>query len=193
MEIKRPEPHSKLPPDAKKVFEGIIFDVYQWEQELYDGTYAIFERLQRLDTVEVVCVLPDGKILLIDQEQPSTDKYVSLVAGRMEKGEEPLSAMKRELLEETGYEASDWKLWDAMQPVHKIDWVVYTFIAKGLKKVTEIQLDGGEKIEPHPVTFDEFLKLAVEKSLVGGKPLVQICEAYASAEKKVELRKLLSP
>ena len=31
------------------------------------------------------------------------------------------------------------------QVVNKIDWVIYTFIAKGLRKIAEPKLDGGEK------------------------------------------------
>lgn len=39
-------------------------------------------------------------------------------------------AAKRELLEETGYEASEWFLYDAVQPASKIEWAVYTLKAK---------------------------------------------------------------
>jgi 8-oxo-dGTP pyrophosphatase MutT (NUDIX family) len=190
MDIKRPEPHFKWPDTVKRVFKGVIFDVYQWEQELFDGTTATFENLKRPDTVEVVPILPDGRMLLIRQQQPAGDWYMSTVAGRMEDGEEPITAMQRELLEETGFEAKDWELWDAYQPVRKIDWAVYTFIAKGLHKVAEQTLDGGEKIELHPVTFDEFLKLSLKGDIVGGQALAQICEAYADPLKKEKLRQL---
>ncbi|MFZ2149837.1 MAG: hypothetical protein WAV15_01615 [Minisyncoccia bacterium] len=42
MEINRPEPNQPIPPDAKRVFRGVVFDVYHWEQELYDGARTIF-------------------------------------------------------------------------------------------------------------------------------------------------------
>ena len=192
MEIQRPEPHSKLPEDAKLVHKGTIFDVYQWQQKLYDGKVATFERLKRPDTVCVIPVLPDGRILLINQQQPSTEPFVSEIAGRMEEGEDPLEAMKRELLEETGYQADTWSLWDVRQPVHKIDWAVYVFIAKGLKKVAEPNLDGGEKIELLPVTFDDFLEKAVESNILAGPPFVEICMARGESAKKEALRKLFS-
>jgi 8-oxo-dGTP pyrophosphatase MutT (NUDIX family) len=189
--IPRPKPHSELPAHAKKVFHGEIFDTYQWEQRLYDGRTATFERLQRSDTVEVVGVLPDQSILLIKQEQPGTQEYLSLVAGRMEEGEKPFETIKRELREETGYEAQDWIFWSAYQPVHKIDWAVYTFVAKGLTKVTDVQLDGGEKITTYPVSFEEFLRLAPRHQLVSGVPLAEICEAALDQEKNAKLRDLL--
>jgi 8-oxo-dGTP pyrophosphatase MutT (NUDIX family) len=67
-------------------------------------------------------------------------------------GEDILTAAKRELLEESGYEADEFVLWDAQHPVIKIDWVVYTFVAKGLRKVADLRLDGGERITPRPVS-----------------------------------------
>ena len=36
----------KVPKQAKRVFKGVIFDVYQWEQEMFDGTKEIFEKLK---------------------------------------------------------------------------------------------------------------------------------------------------
>jgi ADP-ribose pyrophosphatase len=190
MEIKRPQPHIQLPENAKRVFKGEIFDVYQWEQKMFDGSTATFERLKRPDTVSVIPVLPDGQILLIDQEQPGTGEYVSCIAGRMEDGENPLASMQRELLEETGYQAEEWIFWDAEQPVHKIDWSCFTFIAKGLKKISEPNLDPGEKIVLKPVSLDHFLELAVKLHFVGGTAHRQIIEARVNEESKEELKKL---
>ena len=53
MEINRPQSKQPIPANAKKVFHGVIFDVYQWEQEMFDGTKEIFEKLKRPDTVVV--------------------------------------------------------------------------------------------------------------------------------------------
>ena len=74
------------------------------------------------------------KIILIEEEQPGSDLVIGIPGGRIDEGEEVLEAAKRELLEETGYEADKFILWDVQQVVNKIDWVIYTFIAKGLRK-----------------------------------------------------------
>jgi ADP-ribose pyrophosphatase len=65
---------SNIPKHAKKVFSGIIFDVYHWEQELYDGTSTTFEALKRRGTAIVLPILYNGNILLCIQEQPGYSK-----------------------------------------------------------------------------------------------------------------------
>jgi ADP-ribose pyrophosphatase len=143
MEIKRPEPIQSMPEHAKQVFEGEIFDVYQWEQKMYDGSVATFERLKRPDTVIVFPVLPNGNILLTKQEQPGLKPFIGAAGGQVDKGEGILEAAHRELLEETGCVAKEMILWKATQNHRKIDWVVFVFIAKGIERVSDLRLDPG--------------------------------------------------
>jgi ADP-ribose pyrophosphatase len=192
MEIKRPESKQPMPADAKKVFEGKLFDVYQWEQELFDGSKTIFERIKRADTVVTFPVLSDGRILLLKQQQPTSGVYLSGAGGRMDEGEDPLWSAKRELLEETGYEASEWVLWDAEQPVGKIDWAVYVFVAKGLTKVAEPNLDAGEKIESNPVLFEEFLAMATNPLFSEREIVPKLLEARCDETKMQELKALFA-
>ncbi len=149
----------RMPENAKKVFEGVMFDVYQWPQELYDGSTATFERASRPDTVEVI---PSNgeKILIQKQEQPTYPKpFYSFPGGRVEKGEVMVSAAKREFLEETGCASDTWELMHEVQPSGHVDWTISVFTAKNCKKVSEMSLDPGEKIEPIWVTFDELIDL----------------------------------
>ncbi|MES2087383.1 MAG: NUDIX hydrolase [Patescibacteria group bacterium] len=190
MKIPRPISSQPIPETARKVFEGIMFDVYQWEQEVFDGSKAIFEKVKRPDTVVVFPVLPDGKILLINEEQPSKQKFISAPGGRIEKDEDVLTAAKRELLEETGYEANEFILWEAHQPVSKVEWAVYVLVAKGLKKVSEMNLDPGEKIDPYPVSFDEFMTIGSDPNFRGIDMLPKFLEAKLYPEKMEALRTL---
>ena len=134
MKITRPISKQPMPENAKLVFKGVVFDTYQWEIDGYDGSKKTFEKLKRPDTAMVVPVTEDGKIILGIQEQPNKPLFTGLIGGRFDEGEEPLEVAERELLEETGYKAKEWLLLDAVQPVSKIDWAVYTFIAKGVRK-----------------------------------------------------------
>ena len=106
-------------------------------------------------------------------------------------GEDVLDAAKRELFEESGYVASEYVLWDAQHPTPKIDWVVYTFIAKGLKKVADKNLDPGEKITFKLVNLDEFIDTALNKNFVEKEIIPYIYEAKLRPEKKEELKKLI--
>lgn len=147
----------RVPTHAKKVFTGTIFDVYQWEQEMYDGTTKTFEALKRPSTIQIIPVCGD-KLFLAHEEQPAKSLCYTFLGGRQEKGEEPLTVAKRELLEESGMESDDWELFKTYHFDGKIEWDIYLFIARNAKKVQEASLDGGEKIEVVELTFDEFLE-----------------------------------
>lgn len=159
MKIVRPGSNQPIPPQAKKVFQGQIFSIYQWEQEQFDGSKKTFEKAKRPDTVNVLPVTTEGKIILAEQEQPGTEPFIGCPGGIIDTGEDPLEAAKRELREETGHVAREFILWDAVQPVSKVDWVIYTFIAKGCELVGKQILDSGEKIKLKYVTFEEFVEL----------------------------------
>lgn len=149
---------NKIPDHAEKVFNGVIFDVYQWEQELFNGQKAIFERIRRPSTTEVIAVM-DDKILIQFQEQPACPPFLSLPGGRVDEGQTVFENAQSELLEETGYQAQEWIEYKMVQPVGKIDWTIAVYIARGLTCVQDLCLDGGEKIELKWVTFDELLDL----------------------------------
>lgn len=154
---------ANLPPNAKRVFKGIIFDVWQWEQKMFDGTVEIFEKLRRADTALVIAVVGD-KILIQEQEQPAKfGPFLSLPGGRLEEGEEPLDGAKREFLEETGYVSDDWELWKQFSPFSKTIWTVYIYIARNCRKEAEQTLDAGEKISLRLIDFEEFLMLSEDK------------------------------
>ena len=162
---------NKLPKNAKRVFKGKIFEVWQWPQKMYDGSRETFEMLKRPDTAQVIPVVGD-KILILNQKQPDSPKaFCSLPGGRRDKGETALNSAKRELLEETGYVARDWRLLKKINPVGKIVWTVYTYVARDCIYWQPPRPDAGEKITTKLISFDEFLALAdnpdfYEKELV---------------------------
>lgn len=177
-----------MPENAKRVFEGEIFDMYQWEQKLYDGSTATFEKGSRPDTSIVFPVTEDGHILIIEDSQPHREMILTTVAGRIESDETPEEGAKRELLEETGYEASTWESFYTSTPVEKLDWMNFVFIAKGCRQVKEPHLDAGEKIVVRAVSFDELISLASEGKLRGRDFRIIVLQAMLDAEKMNELK-----
>src|ERR1700761_2937477 len=74
---------------SNKVFEGVRFDIYQWQQEMFDGSVATFEVAKRNDTIVVIPILDDERILAVRERQPHWDKDgLVLVAGMVEKDED---------------------------------------------------------------------------------------------------------
>lgn len=150
-----PEWAKLVPAEAKQVFAGEIYQVYQWPQTLFDGSTAAFEMLRRPDTVKIVAV-KDGKIVITKQTQPREGWFYDLPGGRVDEEDvDELTAAKRELLEETGLKFRSWKLIGVHQPFNKIDWLVYTFLATDFEGQVAQQLDAGEKIEVVEVTWPE--------------------------------------
>ncbi len=190
MRITRPKPKQPTPSHAKKIFTGEMFDVYQWPQKMFDGSTKTFERLKRADTATVIPITHEGKIIIANESQPGTKASIDLITGRIEEGETALAGAKRELFEETGYQAKEWVLLEALQPVGKIDWVVYYFIAKDCKKIAEQNLDGGEKIKLMYVNFEKFINTILAKKETTNLK-VKLLEAKLDPKKMKALQKLL--
>lgn len=181
----------KVPPDAKRVFKGVIFDVYQWQQKMFNDSTETFEMLKRPNTIEVIAI-KDGKICISHQSQPTKPDFYSLFGGRAEEGEEPLVTAKRELLEESGFESNNWELYKTYHPLHKIDWDIYTFVAKDCKKVADVKLDPGEKIETKELNFDEFVEFVLSPKYWGNEFVIDILKMKVAGKLEEFKSKLIS-
>lgn len=168
-----PENAKLIPKEAERVFKGKIYEVYQWPQKMFDGSFETFEMLRRPDTVKIIPIVTaeeaqrlgfeadEPQLIVTKQEQPRKDCFYDYPGGRMdEEDADELAAAKRELLEETGLSFQNWKLVKVEQPFNKIDWLVYTFVATGLLGRTEQSLDAGEKIEVVAMGLDEVKRLS---------------------------------
>lgn len=147
-----------IPPQATRVFKGIIYDVYQWPQKMFDGSTATFEMLRRPDTV-LILAIKDDKIVVQKETQPYYGERLDIPGGRHDViNEDEFACAKREMLEETGMEFADWKLVDVYQQAHKIEAFVYTFVATNFVRQHEPSPDAGEKITVQLMSFEECLK-----------------------------------
>ena len=153
-----PKDAQLIPDGAKCVFEGMLYEVYQWQQEMFDGSYQTFEMLRRRDSVNVIGLDEQGKIITLTEKQPGKVKTRQhyLPGGRLDSGDVSiLEVAKREFKEETGVSFSDWKLIDVTQPEPKVEWFIYTYLAKNISERTEVCHDAGEDIVVGASTLDE--------------------------------------
>lgn len=154
-----PQDATLIPEGAKRVFEGVIYSVYQWQQKLFDGSQTTFEMLRRPDTVSAICVI-DNKLIVLQDEQPHRGVRTTFPGGRVESDEDTLAAAQREVHEETGYQFNNWRLLQVFQPHTKIEQFIYLYLAWGGGKAAEPHVDAGERIAV------ELLPLAAVKQLV---------------------------
>jgi ADP-ribose pyrophosphatase len=151
-----------VPDTAELKFQGEIFGVYQWLQEMYDGTSQTFEMLKRADTVTAICII-DDQILVIDDEQPHLGTRTSFPGGRVDDTDESIEAAgKREVLEETGYSFKNWRLIKVTQPYRKMEWFVHVLLAWDVESIQEPKFDPGEKITLKKVPFGDLKQRVLE-------------------------------
>lgn len=177
----------KIPKNAQLVYQGEIFAVYNWQQQMYDGSRQTFEMIKRTDTAEIIAV-QDNKILISEQEQPSKGKYYSLYGGQGEINEFSLETAQRELLEESGLSSEQWELFHETQLANKIEWTIYTYIARDCQKVAEVKLDPGEKITQISLNFPEFIDFIISDKYNNNSLKVKILKLIQSGDKLEEFK-----
>lgn len=144
------------------------------EDSLYRGRYLALQRtaqgweyVTRTNAracIAILAVTDDDRIILTEQYRPPVGRAVielpaGLVGDEPGQGDEPLlEAAQRELLEETGFEATHWMpLLEGVSSAGLSDEGVVLFQATGLRKVAEGGGVGGESIQVHLVPRRESL------------------------------------
>lgn len=183
--------HGGLPEHAVQVFKGVIFELWQWQQELFDGSFATFEKLRRNDSSVVIPVLANRKLLIAYDEQPGRDAVFTFPGGEGEAGETPEETAVRELREETGYVPERLTRLSANQPSSKIVWTIHTFIGHGCTKVADPALDPGERITLKEMTLDELIALADDPRFQNRELQIPLIKARYDTEVRASLEELL--
>lgn len=107
--------------------------------------------------VNIIAITADGRFVMVEQYRHGLgDVFTELVAGVAEKGEEPLQAARRELLEETGFGGGEWQLYTVLSAnPGSMNNLTYTFLATGVEKISAQHLDETEDIAVRLLTADE--------------------------------------
>jgi ADP-ribose pyrophosphatase len=129
---------------------GTFLVVENHEVELPDGTVVPnWAWIITPEYINVVAVTDDGKFPIFRQTKYAVEgTSLAPVGGYLDPGEDPLSAAKRELFEETGYEAPEWTHLGSY-PVdgNRGAGTAHFFLARGAHKVAEMVSDDVEEQE----------------------------------------------
>lgn len=95
---------------SEAVFDGRLLHVRRDRVRLPDGGESTREYIVHPGAVVIVPVFENGDLLLERQHRyPLHRDFIELPAGKIDAGEDDLSCAKRELEEETGYTAGEWR------------------------------------------------------------------------------------
>jgi 8-oxo-dGTP pyrophosphatase MutT (NUDIX family) len=157
------------------VYAGSFLEVRKDVVRLPDGSQGTREYIHHPGAVLIVPLLPEGRVLLERQYRyPQGREFIEVPAGKRDAGEAPLDTAKRELLEETGYVASDWThIGLHSMAIGYSDEGIEMYVAKGLEK-REAKLDAGEFLEVFDVKLEEAYEMIRDGRITDGKTIAAL-------------------
>lgn len=136
---------------AKPLHAGRIFDLVSERVRLPSGLEQELDIVVHGGAVAIAALREDGKLICVRQYRHAVgEMLVEIPAGRLEAGEEPLAAARRELEEETGFRAASWRERLRLIPAPGFcSERIVLFEARDLEAVPGggLQLDDDEEIE----------------------------------------------
>ncbi len=134
------------------------------------------------DWVNIIAITKDGEFLVEEQYRHGIGRVCfELCAGIVEKGEVPIEAAKRELLEESGYRSDEWTAFGCYAPnTSGCNNYCYTFIATKLEKVAEPILDKTEEIKLHLLKEEEIIKMMLDGRMTEAVMLAPLWRYFAN-------------
>lgn len=121
------------------------------------------------DAVAVVALTGDGHMLLTRQyRHPVGAVIYDIPGGRSDPGEDPLEGARRELREETGYEAGHLELLGRINPFPgSLKVTMNLYFARDLAPGTQ-NLDEGEELEVHMLPFEDVFQGVLAGQYIDG-------------------------
>jgi ADP-ribose pyrophosphatase len=164
----------------KNVFKGRILSL-----SLY--TLSINKRKVTREVIEhrgaaAILAIEDGKLLLVRQHRFPHGYVLEIPAGTLEKGEKPLKCAYRELREETGHTAKKMTRLISYYPsIGYNTEIIHCYVASGIKKVGDLQLDHDEIMSVVKIDFKKVIKMIISGKITDSKT---ICAVLTYAIKK---------
>lgn len=158
--------------DSEELLRGRFLHAFRDTVRLPDGSSATREYVNHPGAVMVIPMLNDGRLVLERQYRyPLQRVMVEFPAGKLDAGESTFNCAQRELLEETGYTATEWAHAGQLHPViaYSTEFIDIWF-ARGLS-LGERKLDAGEFLDVFTASLPELLQWCRDGQVTDGKTL----------------------
>ncbi len=145
------------------------FQIFREKVELPGGRVVDdFYRIVMPEFAMVVPVTPAGELLMVRGYKHGPRKVcLSAPGGMIEAGESPLRAAQRELLEETGYEATEWvSLGAFIVDSNRQGGTAHLFLAKNVMQVRTKREDDAEELQVEFMSPRHFLEAIRQSDIV---------------------------
>lgn len=168
--------------NTNAVFQGRILTLNLETVQLPNGTTPELEIVHHPGGAAVVALDEQRRICLLHQYRHAAGGWLwELPAGKIDNREPPLQTAQRELLEEAGTSARDWRsLGDYLSSPGVFTEVVHLFLATQLERRAP-QPEEHEVFEVHWKPLHEVVQMAIQGTLRDGKTLVGVFRAAALA------------
>lgn len=163
------------PISSETIASGGMLTVKRDQVRLPNGGQGQREYVIHPGAVVVVPILPNGNVILEKQfRYPLHQVFIEFPAGKIDAGEPILTTGQRELLEETGYTATEWiKLGHQHPCIGYSNEVIHIYLAKGLSAGTH-QRDEDESLEVFDLPFVECVNMILRGEITDGKTIVAL-------------------
>jgi ADP-ribose pyrophosphatase len=162
----------------RTVHRGRLIDLRLVSRRLPNGRVAELELIRHPGAVLIVPFIGSNRIVLIRQYRPVIGSYIwELPAGTLKRGERPLACAKRELEEEIGYVAREWRHlgWIVPAPGYTTERI-HLFAARGLGE-TRCRREDDEVIRARVFSFRCVVSLLRSRRIVDAKTIAALVRA----------------
>lgn len=165
--------------NSKVVYEGKVVTVLKDNVEVADGHKSFREVILHSGGVVIAAMKDLDTILMVKQfRYPLKRVNLELPAGKLELGENPDEACKRELEEETGYRAKTWKSLGFINTTPGIcTEKLYLYLASDLEFVGE-HPDEGEIIKCFEYKLSDIMNMIDAGEINDAKTICTIARAF---------------